>query len=119
MATRFLFVFARSPHASLQVQEMLDMTLTAAAFDQPVSLLLIDDGVYSLKSGQQPRGLDCKDIVPVFESLALYDVEHIYVEAESLLERGLFVKDLCLPTQLLPRSEIGALMAQQSVIVNV
>jgi tRNA 2-thiouridine synthesizing protein C len=119
MATRFLFVFARPPHASLQVQEMLDMTLTAAAFDQPVSLLLIDDGVYALKSGQQPTELDSKDIVPVFESLALFDVEPIYVEFESLQERGLSGEDLCLPVQLLPRSEVGAVMAQQSVIVNV
>lgn len=95
------------------------MTLTAAAFDQPVSLLLIDDGVYSLKSGQQPHELDCKDIIPVFEALALYDVEHIYVEVESLQERGLFAEDLCLAIQLLPRSEIGAIMARQSVIVNV
>ncbi|MCI0666830.1 MAG: sulfurtransferase complex subunit TusC [Methylococcaceae bacterium] len=119
METRFMFVFARPPHASLHVQEMLDLTLTAAAFDRPVSLLLIDDGVYSLKSGQQPCLLDCKDIVPVFESLAFYDVEHIYAETESLRERGLFPGDLGLPVELLSRSEIGAVMARQSVIVNV
>lgn len=118
MRKRFLFVFARPPHASLHVQELLDMTLTAAAFDQPVSLLLIDDGVYSLKSGQQPAQLDCKDPVPVFESLGWYDVEHIYVEAESLGERGLAADDLALPVELLSRSEIGAVMARQSVIVN-
>lgn len=95
------------------------MTLTAAAFDQAVSLLLIDNGVYSLKSGQQPYLLDCKDVRPVFESLDFYDIEHIYAETESLRERGLAPVDLCLAVQLLSRSEIGPLLGQQTVIVNV
>jgi tRNA 2-thiouridine synthesizing protein C len=119
MKKRFLFVFARPPHASLHVQELLDMALTAAAFDQTVNLLLIDHGVYSLKSWQQPSRLDCKDTRPIFESLDLYDIEHIYVETESLRERGLGPEDLCLPVQLLSRSEIGTLLGQQTVIVNV
>lgn len=95
------------------------MALTAAAFDQAVSLLLIDDGVYSLTSGQQPERLDCKDMRPVFESLDLYDVEQIYVEAESLRDRGLAAEDLCRAVRPVPRSEVGALLAQQGVIVNV
>ncbi|MGH8498396.1 MAG: sulfurtransferase complex subunit TusC [Methylococcales bacterium] len=119
MKTRFLFVFARPPHASLHVREMLDMTLTAAAFDQAVSVLLIDDGVYSLKSGQDSRQLDCKDVIPVFESLAWYEVEHIYVEAESLQERSLSPAELCQAVHLLSRSEIGKIMSRQNVIVNV
>ncbi|MCI0654859.1 MAG: sulfurtransferase complex subunit TusC [Methylococcaceae bacterium] len=119
MNTRFLFVFARPPHASLHVWEMLDLALTAAAFDQAVSVLLIDDGVYSLKSGQDPRQLDCKDVIPIFESLAWYEVEHIYVEVESLRERGLLPEKLCLAVQLVSRSEIGTFMRQQNVIVNV
>ena len=117
--SRFLFVFTRPPHAGLYVQEMLDMTLTAAAFDQPVSILLIDDGVYSLHPNQLPARQDCKDVRPVFESLSLFDVEHIYVEAESLQERGIAIDNLCMPGLPLSRSEIGALMRRQNVIVNV
>ncbi|MGR9106985.1 MAG: sulfurtransferase complex subunit TusC [Gammaproteobacteria bacterium] len=118
MHKRFLFVFSRPPHASLHVQEMLDMTLTAAAFDQSVSLLLIDDGVYALKSGQAADQIDCKEIVPLFESLGLYGVDAIYVEAESLAERGLAPEDLRLPVRLLGRTQIAQLMAQQDVLVN-
>ena len=95
------------------------MTLTAAAFDQSVSLLLIDDGVYSLNTNQQPARQDCKDIRPVFESLSLFDVGHVYVETESLQERGIAIDNLCLPVRPLKRSKIGALMRRQNVIVNV
>lgn len=119
MKTRFLFVFAKPPYSSLHVQELLDMVLTAAAFDQPVSLLLVDDGVYSLKTGQQPEALNCRDIKPLFESLELYDIEHIYVEAESLAERNLTADALSLPVELLNRAQVGALLKQQNRIVNV
>lgn len=119
MTTRFLFVFQRPPHASLHVRELLDMTLTAAAFDQPAGILLIDDGVYALKSGQHPRHLDCKNIEPIFKALVWHDVEFIVVERESLQERGLLAEDLNLAVQLLSRFEIGAVMRQQNVIVNV
>lgn len=95
------------------------MTLTAAAFDQQVCVLLIDDGIYSLKLGQKPRNIGCKDIGPVFESLSLYDVEPVYVEIESMNERGLSVADLSLPVRLLSRSDVGSIMRQQNIIVNV
>ena len=119
MKTSFLFVFARPPYASLQVQELLDMAMTAAAFDHPVSLLLIDDGVYNLTSGHRPELSDCKDIKPVFESLELYDIEQIFVEAESLSERNLTPKELGLAVELRNRSEIAVLLNQHRVIVNV
>lgn len=119
MKTRFLFIFSSPPHANLHVQEMLDMTLTAAAFDQQVSILLIDDGIYALKSEQKPSTIDSKDIGPVFESLSLYDIEYIYVETESMTERGISVGDLLLPVQCLQRSDVGSLMKRQNVVVNV
>ena len=36
-----------------KVQEVLDAVLIAAAFDQQVSLLLLDDAAFHLKNNQQ------------------------------------------------------------------
>ncbi|WP_394754214.1 sulfurtransferase complex subunit TusC [Crenothrix sp.] len=112
----YLFVLRKPAHSGNQVQEMLDIVLTAAAFDQQVSLLLLDDGVFHIKNGQHPEKLLLKDTAAIFKALEIYDVKNLYVEQESLQERGLTPDDLCLPIILVDRQGIAALMKQFDVI---
>ncbi|MCK7492950.1 MAG: sulfurtransferase complex subunit TusD [Comamonadaceae bacterium] len=53
-AEEILFVLRHPPHGSMNAQESLDMILAAAAFDQSVSLLFLDDGVFQLEAGTVP-----------------------------------------------------------------
>jgi len=106
---RFLFVLTKPPHSGAYVQELLDFILTTAAFDQEVALLLLDDGVFQLKKQQQPVD-GGKDTAAVFKALELYDVTDLYVERESLAERGLAVDDLLLPVNICERKEVALLM---------
>lgn len=115
---KFLFILKRPPHTGLHVLENLDMLLTSAAFDQPVTVLVIDDGVYQLKTNQDSRKAGLKDSAAQFSALPVYDVEQIYVETESLQERGLHSADLLLPVQLLPRAEIGAWLGQFQILIG-
>ena len=48
----------------------------------------------------------------------MYDVEKLYVERESLEIRGLSEDELIVPVEILTNSELGALMAEQDVILN-
>lgn len=118
MKKKFLFVMRKAPHDGIWVQEMLDMILTAAAFDQPVKLAFLDDGVFQLKKGQAPGCLALKDIAPIFQVFDLYDVEDLFVEQESLAERGLCRDDLVIPAQLFPRERFADLLIEQDVIVG-
>ena len=95
---------------------MLDIILTTAAFDQYVSLLLLDDGVFQLKNGQHPDCAGMKDTAAILNALEIYDVNDIYTELESLQERGLKVGNLCLPVQALPRKDIAGLMQGFDVV---
>ncbi|MFI3219818.1 MAG: sulfurtransferase complex subunit TusC, partial [Methylococcales bacterium] len=106
----YLFVLRKPAHNGIYVQEMLDIILTTAAFDQSVSILWLDDAVFQLKNQQQPEVLGMKDTAAMFNSLALYDVTDLYIETESLQQRGLSVNALCLPVQALPRQQIGEFM---------
>lgn len=106
---RFLFVLTKPPHSGAYVQELLDLILTTAAFDQEVALLLLDDGVFQLKKHQQPVN-GGKDTAAVFKALELYDVSTLYVERESLVERGLAVDDLLLPVNICERKDVALLM---------
>ena len=105
------------PHVACHVQETLDQLLTIAAFDQHVTLLFLDDGVFQLKSRQQPAKMSFKLVAAMLQSLEVYGIEHLYVETESLSARGLNCDDLILPVQRIDRKAVHALLQQHDVVV--
>jgi len=113
---KYLFVLRKPAHSGAHVQEMLDIILITAAFDQSVSILLLDDAVFQLKNGQQPGQSRNKDTAAIYKALALYDINNIYTETESLEQRGLVPGDLFLPVQVLSRNNITGLMKQFDVV---
>lgn len=114
---KYLFVMRHFPHQSRHVQEALDQLLTAAAFDRSVSVLFIDDGVYQLKSTQNPQAIGLKNTAAICSALPLYGVTDLFVEVESLHASGLSEEDLILPVRFLPRNEVNALFLQHTVII--
>jgi len=104
---KILFVMRSAPYQGCYLQEKLDIILTTAAFDQSVSLLFVDDGVFQLKHGQQPEVQQYKNTASIFKALEIYDIDELYVETESLQERGLKSADLILPVSELYRKQIG------------
>lgn len=114
----FLFVMQSAGHSSAKVVEVLDEVLIAAAFDQHVSLLLLDDAVFHLKKNQQSIPALNKDIGAIYQSLKLYDIENIFVEQESLAQRGLSQADLLLSTTLLSRRDVASTLNSFDLILN-
>jgi tRNA 2-thiouridine synthesizing protein C len=102
----FLFVMQTDAYCGAKLQEVLDQVLISAAFDQKISLLLLDDAVYHLHKNQGSEQISSKDISAIYRSLEIYDIENIYLEKESLAQRGLTQDDLSLPTTLVNREEI-------------
>lgn len=115
---RFLWVSRRAPHGSIQAQEGLDALLMAVAFEQPVSVVFLDDGVYQLKRGQDPGRVGLKNFCAGFPSLAVYDVHDVYAERESLALRGLQEEDLLMPVRVLDSAALGALMEAHDVVMS-
>jgi len=68
--------------------------MVAAAFDQDISLVFADDGVYQLTKNQDTDSIGMKNFSKTYTALGDYDIKKIYVEKESLEERGLSVDDL-------------------------
>ena len=104
------------PHSGVKLQEQLDVILTAAAFDQHVALLFLDDGVFQLKRGQQPEKQGLKDTASISNALEIYDVKDLYTEIESLQDRGLKPGDLTLPVKELYRKDINGLIKQYDIV---
>ena len=115
---RFLYLLRRPPHGSIFAQEGLDAVLIGAAFEQAVSVLFLDDGVFVLKRGQAPAGTGLKDFARGFRALPDYEVEHLYVEDRSLAERGLRASDLITDVDLVTPAEAGEIIDAHDVVLS-
>ena len=91
---KFLYINRKAPYGTIYAWESLEVVLIGAAFEQDVSLAFIGDGVYQLVKGQDTQGIGMKNFSPTYAALGDYDVNKIYVEKESLEERGLSLDDL-------------------------
>ena len=91
---KFCYMNRKTPYGTIYALESLEVVLIAAAFDQDISLVFADDGVYQLTKNQDTDGIGMKNFSKTYSALGDYDIKKIYVEKESLEERGLTTDDL-------------------------
>ena len=129
---KFLYVNRRAPYGTIYALEALEVVLIGAAFEQDVSLAFFDDGVFQIVKGQDTTGIGMKNFSPTYRALGDYEVTKLYVEKESLEERGLTPDDLMEITyededddwaekpsiRIVDRSELTGIMADQDVILS-
>ena len=115
---KFMFVNRKAPYGTVYALESLETVLISAAFDQDVSVVFVDDGVFQLKKGQNTTGINMKNFSPTFRALEGYDVEKLYVERESLEARGLTEDDLVVDVEILGTEELSKIMAAQDVVIT-
>jgi tRNA 2-thiouridine synthesizing protein C len=115
---KFMFVNRKAPHGTIYALEGLEVVLVSAAFDQDVSLVFVDDGVYELIKGVNTKGIEVKDFSKTYRALEGYDVEKLYVEKASMDARGLTSDDLIVDVTVLDSAEMANLMAEQDVVIS-
>ncbi|MDC0196145.1 sulfurtransferase complex subunit TusC [Gammaproteobacteria bacterium] len=115
---KFMYVNRKAPYGTVYALEGLEVVLITAAFDQDVSMVFIDDGVFQIKKDQETSGINMKNFSPTYRALEGYEVEKVYAEKESLVARGMGEDDLVIPVEILTASEIAELMDAQDVIVS-
>lgn len=115
---RFMVVNRKAPHGTVYALEVLEMVLISAMFDQDVHVVFLDDGVWQIRRGQAPAVLDMRDFSKTYRALEGYGVEKIYVEGESLAERGLTEQDLVIPVEVIARTDMARLMDGMDVVLT-
>ena len=129
---KFMNVNRKAPYGTIYALESLEVVLIAAAFDQQVSLVFMDDGVYQLMKSQDTQAIEMKNFSPTYSALGDYDIKTVYVDKDSLAERGLSGDDLQAlvyedeeadyeeksAMHFVSREELADLMAQQDVILS-
>ena len=95
-------------------------------------MAFIGDGVFQLKQDQDTTEAGMKNFSPAYRALGDYEVNKLYVERESLEERGLSEDDLMPLTwedededwaekpsiRVVSRAELSDLLEEQDVILN-
>lgn len=115
---KFMFVNRKAPYGTIYALESLEVVLITATFDQDVSLVFLDDGVYEIVKGQNSKAIGIKNYSPTYRALDGYDVEKLYVERESMEARGLSEADFLVPVEVLSSAEMADLMAEQDVVLS-
>ncbi len=115
---KFMFVNRKAPYGTVYALEALEVVLISAAFDQDVSMVFVDDGVYELVKGQNTKATGMKNYSPTYRALEGYDIEKLYVDEESLEARGLTTENLLVPVEVLNTAQMAELMDQQDVVIS-
>ncbi len=131
-AKKMMYINRKAPYGTIYAWESLEVVLIGAAFEQDVSMAFMDDGVYQLTRGQDTTAIGMKNCSPTYAAQGDYEVTKIYVEKESLEERGLSLDDLQHlvwedededyaekdSIRLVSRAELADVLAGQDVLFN-
>ena len=116
--TKVMFVCRTAPYGMIYEQEAIEAMVMFGAYEQDISVSFIGDGVFSLKKGQDTSLLGKKNFSMTYPILIDdFEISHIYVEKESLEERGMGVEDLITEVELVDRNSLKQKMNDMKALL--
>src|SRR5690554_1860906 len=114
-----LCISRHSPYGNALGREALEAVLAAAAFEQNIALLLMDDKVWQLQDQQQPLAGQQKSIARNLSALEMFGVDTVYAHQGSAQRRGLNSQALCIDSvQWLNDQQVRQLMATHDHLLS-
>lgn len=107
------------PFNNYNAQEMLELALALATFEENIKLLFIGEAVLQLLKAQQPELLFRKDFIVTFKALPLYDIREIYLDAASLQQYQLEPQDLIINAKIINKAKIVKLIETANLVINI
>lgn len=119
MSKKIMVISRHAPYGSNLAREALDVALAIALFDQEISLLFMDDGIFQLLNNQDSGDIQQKNIAANLSALPLYGVESIYVHSHSMEMRNITTSDLIIQDiKLINDQQVIQLMQQQDQLLS-
>lgn len=116
MAKSLLIINRQAPWSGPGAREALDIALAGGAFDLPIGMLFLDDGVFQLATAQQPLNLEQKDLSANLQALPMFGVEELFAAQRSLDERA--ITELSLPAECIDDRQISALIDRFDQVIT-
>jgi len=116
---KLLFISRHAPYGSSLAKDALDAVLASSAYDQQLSLLFMDDGVFQLLNNQSATEISQKSFSSLLPVLPLYEINSIYVHYESLEKRHITINELVLDSvQIIDSTAVCSLLAKQDQLLS-
>ena len=115
---RLLLIFRHPPYGNTLARAGLDVALATAAFEQNISILFMDDGVYQLLPGQDSAVIEQKNHRRQLDSLPLYDIDTLYVEQASLDARQIAPQAIADKLELLDNDALQQLLQRHDQVLS-
>ena len=106
------------PHGTLHAWESLELALTAAAFDQDISIVFMGGGVCQLLTGQDTGQIGIRNFAPAFRAFEDYGIRHVYAEKDALARYGLGPVDLLVDVDPVDTTTLTRMMIEQDIILH-
>jgi tRNA 2-thiouridine synthesizing protein C len=120
MAKSLLIISRQSPWSGPSAREALDIALAGGAFDLPLGMLFLDDGVLQLAQLQNAKSLQQKDLTANLQALEMFGVEELFACSTSLAERGLSPQALNVEAlSILSDRDITALIDRYDQVITI
>ena len=110
MSNTVAVLMRKPPYGSVYTGEGFRTIMGVGVFEMDISVVFVDDGVYSLVKNQNPEKLDMKPLGDGFPMLTEFGVSKFYVHDESLDERGLTTEDLVLPVEVVNGAQVARIL---------
>ena len=81
--TSVLIYVKSAPYGNTHFKDALDIVLTCAAFDMPVTLALSKRAATALLPDQKPESIDQKSLLKQLSALPMYDIDTLHVEESA------------------------------------
>lgn len=119
MAKSLLIISRQAPWSGPSAREALDIVLAGGAFDLPVGLLFMDDGVFQLLPGQNAKAVQQKNLTANLQALSMFGVEDLFACRDSLADRGILADQVAgEDLNLLATEEIVALVNRYDQVIT-
>lgn len=114
---KIMFIMRHAPHGTIYSYEGLETVLIMAAYEQDLSMAFVGDGVFALVKDQDTSDIGIKGFIKTYGALEDYEVEKLYVDRQSMEERGLTPDDFAVPVEVREAGEIAAIMEEQHAAI--
>jgi len=112
-----MFLCRQAPYGTIYAYEGLEVMLIFGAFEEDYTAVFVDDGVLDLKKDKDASGLEMKEFSTTYRVMEDYGIEKVYVDGESMKERGITPEDLMIPVEVVDRNAIAKAMAEQDIVI--
>ena len=107
-----------APYGDSLAKEALDAILATSAYEQDLSVLFINDGVFQLVKSQQADIIGEKNIIKVLSAFPLYDIDALFACETSLKERGITQEQLPENIEIINKKAVQTLLHQQDHLLS-